>query len=232
MSLQRLMRAIEHLPDAEAAAAVTAFDGDVNGRGDGGWTPLVMAVVCGKVAAIAAIAAAGGDGDAMSTTGLRPLCCAARRRNDALAAMLLHFPRVDVNARDAYGGLLTPLHHAANMGFDDNVGLLVDAGADPCARDARGSDVASVAELLCADGTCRQLRRAAFNGLRRCWLQACDAIADGATVVQVTDSSLLLLVPCVLQDTLRVVYRGDALRPRVLGSVFGGMVAMFLPAIK
>jgi hypothetical protein len=80
------------------------------------------------------------------------------------------------------------------------------------------------------------LRRAQqFQGLRRHWLAAIDAVGRGrAGVLLVPDGCTGLSGPAptlvaMLTDTRRVILLGDEDRPRLCASVFGGMVARFLP---
>jgi hypothetical protein len=61
MDVDGLTALIREGPDDAAAAAVRAFDGDINGFGVGGMTPLMLAVKTGRLRTIAALADAGAD---------------------------------------------------------------------------------------------------------------------------------------------------------------------------
>jgi ankyrin repeat protein len=65
------------------------------------------------------------------------------RKDDAafVAALLRHGARVDdrrLVGQDNDGGRATALHYAAQAGFVNTIGVLLDNGADPTARDDNG----------------------------------------------------------------------------------------------
>lgn len=95
------------------------------------------------------------------------------------------------------------------------------------------------------------VRAQAFSDLRREWLRACDVVGRDVACVPVVsgaaassgdasvagtgavhESSTTVTVGAALADRVRVSVVGDlCTRPRVCASVYGGMVAMFLPVL-
>jgi hypothetical protein len=71
-----------------------------------------------------------------------------------------------------------------------------------------------------------------FDGLRRHWLAAIDVVGRCQAGVFVGASGPAppsRLMVGLLTDTSRVIALGDETRPRLCASLYGGMVALFLP---
>ncbi len=101
----------------------------------GGWTPLHMSVINGKVPLVAVLIKSGASIDARENEGRTPLHWAATLGRTEMAKILLK-AGADVNAKTKYG--TTPLHWAAFKGNTEMVKILLKAGAEVNARDKDG----------------------------------------------------------------------------------------------
>jgi hypothetical protein len=98
MDAEALTECLEHDDDCECAAAVAAFDGDVNEWGRFGMSPLALAALEAKLCALAALARRGADVNMPGADGgCLPLCLAARHDTGALQLTLQLYPAALVN---------------------------------------------------------------------------------------------------------------------------------------
>lgn len=108
----------------------------VNGKGKEGLTPLHLALLNANYHAASLLLNGGADANLAAINGVSCLTLAAMMPDSRfLAAALRHGGKAD--QRD--GRQETPLMIAASDSLDENVRLLIDAGADVNAKDARGS---------------------------------------------------------------------------------------------
>ncbi len=113
---------------------------DVNGRDQGGWTPLHWVVDMGMVAGereqiVAALINAGADMNARDREGSTPLMVACRAGNGDLVRQLVA-AGADLHARDHAGR--TALIESAYYGNPQTVAFLLQSGADKSARTIQG----------------------------------------------------------------------------------------------
>lgn len=108
----------------------------VSSQGKEGLTPLHLALLNANFDAASLLLDAGADANLAATNGVSVMTLAAMMPDSRfLAAALRHGGKTD--QRD--GRHETPLMIAASDSLDKNVQLLIDAGADVNAKDARGS---------------------------------------------------------------------------------------------
>ena len=141
---------------------------DPNARTLDGTTPLHLAALRGTAKDVTAVLEAGADLDARTEEGVTPLHMAAMRPEsqedmaEVVAALLV--AGADLEARTEDGA--TPLHMAALRGTAGDVKALLEAGADPKARDNRGRlsfDYAENNEFLNGTDALRRLNEARFQ---------------------------------------------------------------------
>jgi ankyrin repeat protein len=154
MTVQRLARLLQAGDVAAVRAAVTdaprLLTGTVEHAGEGGWTPLHLAVAAGREDAVRDLAGAGADLGARTESGRTPVHVALEHSPGLVpllgdlgapvdAAAAAHLDDVDRLARELDGGAaptdpatgLDLLAVAATAGAAGAVGLLLDRGADP-----------------------------------------------------------------------------------------------------
>ncbi len=98
-----------------------------------------MAVLGGDPDIVGTLAAAGADLNATDSEGRTALHYAI----DPFITDILLTSGADANARDRNG--ITPLMEAADAGEAETVGMLLDYGANPGARDSSGRSAMSIA---------------------------------------------------------------------------------------
>lgn len=130
-------------------AAVRAFADErgayLNARGDGGYSPLQVAIRWGHGDLVALLLEMGADPNRADSDGRSALHLAASS-NDQNAARLLLDSGALVNQRDNYR--YTPLHMAARSGHTDLAHILIEAGADVNARIDVGFTAYDLAEAF------------------------------------------------------------------------------------
>jgi uncharacterized protein len=120
-------------------------EGELNGYGADGWTPLHLAAFFGHAKVAEILLASGADVAARSRnpTGNTPLH-AALAGNHKFVAGLLIGAGADVNAADAAGW--RPLHLAAANNNLDAIKTLIEQGADVTAANGEGKTALSLAQ--------------------------------------------------------------------------------------
>jgi len=124
------------MDDLEQIRRHVAHGADVNEKNEeGSRTPLTIAAMYERVAAIKALIDAGADVNVKNRDGNTPLHIAARDgRTEAIKALIQ--ANADVNAKDYIGR--TPLHNAARDGHTEAIKALIQANADVNAKDEEG----------------------------------------------------------------------------------------------
>ena len=129
--------AAEKNPNPEVIAALAKAGADVNAKDKGGWTPLKTAARYNpNPEVIAALIKAGADVNAKNENGWTPLMTAAENNSNPEVIAALVKAGADVNARDKKIG--SALMEAARAGERRLIMILLDAGADPKAKDVSG----------------------------------------------------------------------------------------------
>ncbi|HEX7044131.1 MAG TPA: ankyrin repeat domain-containing protein [Burkholderiales bacterium] len=131
--------------DAGAVALLIEHGASLNARAANGWTALTLAAARGFDGIVRLLLEHGADPNIPDIYGWTALMRAADANRAASVRALLGTHRTDVDARDENGH--SALHHAAAQGYEDIVQLLIDAGADPAARDRDGRTPGTLAAL-------------------------------------------------------------------------------------
>ncbi|HEY8555376.1 MAG TPA: ankyrin repeat domain-containing protein [Burkholderiales bacterium] len=131
--------------DADAVALLVEHGASLNARAANGWTALTLAAARGFDGVVRLLLDRGADPNVRDVYGWTALMRAADAGRAASVRALLGVPRTEVDARDESGH--SALHHAAAQGYEDIVQLLIDAGADPAARDREGRTPGALAAL-------------------------------------------------------------------------------------
>jgi len=129
--------------DLDCAKLLLAAGADVNARGDGGWTPLMMAAYSATPELAAALISHGADIGAVNVDGAQALALAAYKDDLEVARALLSHG-ADPNSVDREGR--SPLMAAVTGARSELVSLLLRAGADPSVRDVHGLTAMDFAE--------------------------------------------------------------------------------------
>lgn len=162
--------------DTTAAAAVAAFDGDINERLVRLLTPLETALFNCQIKAIHALGARG-DVSVIHAGQILYFACLGPDRG--MEALLRAFPGLDVNARivtksfSVVDQAETALHIVVRFNRPAMVDMLLDAWADPSATNAFGETPGAVARRYGYHGLRERLDRAMHCTNRRDWLLAC-----------------------------------------------------------
>ena len=117
----------------EVVELLIAEGADVNGKGEGGGTPLHYAALGGHKEVAELLIAEGADVNAKADDEWTPLSYAAGFGHKEVAELLIA-EGADVNAKDKNGGR-TPLHNASDSGHKEIAALLITAGANLNAMD-------------------------------------------------------------------------------------------------
>jgi hypothetical protein len=141
---RRLCSAAEDGDVAGITAALLA-GADPNAHDETGfWTPLLLTVYHGHVAAIAALLAAGARVDGAGSFGNTPLICAADGGHTVVIDALLA-AGADVHHADRVGD--TALHYASQHGHVPATRVLLDAGARMDVRTVYGDQSIDVVRV-------------------------------------------------------------------------------------
>ena len=129
--------------DAAKAKALLDVGADLSARNNGELTPLLYSAESGNHLVLKVLVEAGADVNESSEWGHMALHLALRGRHSVAAKALIELG-ADVNSKDRWGD--SPLHVAVESGTtkvpgeaidQELITLLLLAGANPCARDAR-----------------------------------------------------------------------------------------------
>jgi len=96
--------------------------GDVNTKGDNGWTPFHFACLSGNMSLVKLLLNHEADIEVETTLKFNSLHIAAQKGYTEIAQMMIELG-IDMNARDMFNN--TPLHYAAQNGHRDTVRLLL-----------------------------------------------------------------------------------------------------------
>lgn len=148
---------LEYLLENSAPVASSGWDPRDRARRI---TPLELAVKTGNIEATGVLLDHGADihGGGASRKGLDPLCLAVDKRYPEVVKLLLnyHAPVNGTASETTWGSGLAPIHVAAYQGYDDILGILLDAGADVAITCQRRS-ASGVTALHLATGGCAEL---------------------------------------------------------------------------
>jgi ankyrin repeat protein len=111
--------------DRDSMLLLIGRGASLESRDEWGGTPLHTAVRGGQALTLEALLQAGAPVDAADSRGLTPLICAVDRNEPAAMVRLL----LAHGASPAGTGSDTPLFHAAEAGYEEVAGILIDAGA-------------------------------------------------------------------------------------------------------
>ena len=117
----------------QVAGSLLASGALVDAVGENGWHPLHEAALHGHTEVAELLIAHGADVNAVDNGGNRPLHLAMNRETAEL--LLACGAKVGTASKDGR----QPLHHAALLGYQDVVELLLERGADPTALDNYGA---------------------------------------------------------------------------------------------
>ncbi|MBW3564649.1 MAG: ankyrin repeat domain-containing protein [Acidobacteria bacterium] len=128
---------------ADAARLLIEHGADISKEGVAGGNAIMIALLEGFPEVLDVLLEAEADLNAISSEGDTPLGLAARFGGPGMVGRLLAVDGIEIDIRDGEGR--TPLMHAAEMGCDRCVALLLDAGADPALEDLSGSTAIELA---------------------------------------------------------------------------------------
>lgn len=143
--------------DDGAVREIIALGGNVNARGEFGWTPLLAAAAQGFPQIVTDLLNAGADPNVANMQGVTPLMFAARYGNPEICRILLDH-HADVNSKDFYGN--TALMTATAQGQYAVVEALLAAGADVSASNHQGKTALEIAQDAGYGVIARELRKA------------------------------------------------------------------------
>ncbi len=132
--------------------------GDLSVTNSRSYTPFILAAYYGHTDTLALLKSAGADACALDEKGSNAFMGVAFRGFDETAKWLLANTDCDVNHRN-YSGQ-TALMMASLFGNEDIIKQLLQAGADPSIKDARGNTAQS---LAAAQGLSRIVTLVKFN---------------------------------------------------------------------
>ena len=116
-----------------------------------GFTPLMSAVMNGRLANTRLLLAKGADPNASDSSGRRALWYAAAATNTGFITLLLQYG-ADVNAADRQGQ--TALMNAASRCYTWDIEALLKGGADPTIKDKRAKTAVEATLMAAADPKC------------------------------------------------------------------------------
>ena len=129
--------AIRFARQSAAGTYVRTTEGEESVEDEIGWTPLHRAAFLGDTTAIQRLLREGAGIGAQDGKGFTPLHTAISNGQEGAAKVLIE-AGADVNARPRTAPSLTPIHHAAWLGYTGIVAALLAKGVDKDQRDADG----------------------------------------------------------------------------------------------
>lgn len=187
----RLHKAVRDGCTPRINALLSTRSNDIDERGPGGFTPLMIAVEEDLAHVIKILLTKGASVSVLNDGGFSALAHAAARGRFAATKLLLE-AEADVEAITEEGG--TPLHHAIARGNPHVAKLLIEAGANVDARQPSGQtplylacsagDVESVTALLRGNADPLLATTDSSSGIRFTPLEAAAAKGHSKTVLE------------------------------------------------